>query len=312
MKAIVYERFGGVGVLQLREMPEPTRAPGHVRVAVHAAAVNPKDVLLRRGKLRWLVRTPLPRIPGYDIAGTVLEDTEDFAAGTEVYGMIQDHRAGACAEVVSLPASELAVKPAALSMQQAASLPLAGLTALQALRDELRLQPGQTVLINGASGGVGTLAVQIGKALGARVIGVCSGRNTDFVTELGADEVIDYTQAHPKEARGLDALFDAYGTLPWPVAKSCLRPKGRYCTAIPKPGALVRGALTRARLHRAALVVVRSRRTDLEELRRLVEAGSLRPIVESTYPLEKTALGHRRVESRRTRGKVVIEISHPR
>ena len=309
MKAVAYDRFGDPGVLAVREVPEPRLASGYARVRVCATALNPKDVLVRKGKLRWLVGGSLPRIPGYDVSGVLMDDVPGFEPAAEVFGMIQDHRGGACAEVVSIKHDQFAPKPASLTMVEAASLPLAGLTALQALRDELRLRPGDTVMINGASGGVGTLAVQLAKALGASVVAVCSGRNAELVGQLGADEVIDYTRSSPRERRGLDAIFDCYGSLPWPLARRCLNSGGRYCTAIPHPAAIGRGVLGRLGLHRAALVVVKSRREDLVELSRLVASGGLRPVVEEVFPLERTEDAHRRIESRRTRGKLVLTVA---
>jgi len=278
-------------------------------VEVRAAARNPEAVLLRKGKRQGRERAPLPRTPGYDLAGTLLDPAPGFSVGDEVFGMIQDHRGGASAEVASLPFGQFAHKPASLTMAEAASLPLAGMTALQALRDDLRAPPGQTVMINGASGGVGTLAVQIAKALGLTVVAVCSGRNADLVTRLGADEVIDYQTSSPAELRGLDAVFDVYGSLPWATARACLKPGGRFCTAIPRPGAALRGVLARAGMHRAALVVVRSRQRDLEELSRMVAAGQLSPVLEATLPLEDAAEAHRMIETRRTRGKIVLEMN---
>jgi len=277
-----------------------------VRVRVHAAALNPKDVLLRKGKMRWLPAGSLPRIPGYDFAGTLLDAAPGLPAGAEVFGMLQRNSGGAYAEILSAPPGELAALPTSLSMAEAASLPLAGQTALQALRDELGVTPGQRVLLNGASGGVGTLAVQIAKALGTRVVAVCSARNGERVTELGADRVIDYTSEDPAAERGLDHVFDIYGNLPWPRAKAMLRPGGRYCTTVPGPGAVARGALRRVGLHRAALVVVRSRRADLEQLSRWITSGQLRPVVDRTMPWTEAYAAHEYLETRRARGKVVL------
>jgi len=306
MKAAFYRRFGPPEVLEVGERPAPAPRPGASRVRVSAAALNPKDVLLRKGKLRWLVRAPLPRIPGYDLAGELMDPAPGLERGTRVYGMIQDHAGGACAEVASLPHDQLAAMPAGLSPQEASALPLAGLTALQALRGELELSPGQHVLINGASGGVGTLAVQIAKAMGAEVTAVCSGRNAELVTRLGADRVLDYTVDDVGAERGLHHVFDVFGSLPWARAKPMLRSGGRFCTAIPRPGALVRGALHRLHLHRAALVVVQSRRRDLDQLTRWVEDGELRPVIDREVSLNDTHEGHAYLETRRARGKVVV------
>ena len=194
MRASTYARFGSVDVLEVRELPEPPSRAGEARVRVHAAALNPKDVLLRRGKMRWLGPARFPRIPGYDFAGVLMDPAGDLAVGTEVFGMVDSNYGGACAEVVRVPVDELAAKPAALSMVEAAALPLVGLTALQGLRDELELRRGDRILLNGASGGVGTVAIQIAALLGGRVTAVCSGRNRDLVTVLGARQVIDYTR----------------------------------------------------------------------------------------------------------------------
>ena len=309
MRAIVYERFGSPEVLQERVLPEPLPKRGRVRVAVKAAALNPKDVLLRKGKLRWLVRSPLPRVPGYDFAGTLMDDAPGYPAGTPVYGMIQDHRGGACAEITSVEFDGFTRMPPQLSMVEAASLPLVGLTALQALRDELGVRSGDQVLLNGASGGVGTVAVQIAKALGARVMAVCSGRNRELVRALGADAVLDYREDDVSASRGLDHIFDIYGTLPYRRAHGMLGPRGRYCTAVPSPAAIARGLLHRVGLHRAGLVVVRSRRADLEQLTRWVEQGKLAPVLDRVLRLEQAADAHTYLETRRARGKVVLEIA---
>lgn len=308
MQAIVYDRFGPPDVLEVREIPSPQPQAGHARIAVRAAALNPKDVLVRKGKLRWLTRAPFPRVPGYDVAGVLLDDAPGMPAGTEVFGMIQAHRGGACAQIACLPFDEFARKPAGLSMVEAASLPLVGLTALQALRDELGVAAGDRVLLNGASGGVGTVAVQITQALGAAGVAVCSARNADLVTGLGAVGVIDYQTQDLGALRGFAHVFDIYGNLAWRAVKAMLVPGGRGCTTVPSPGAILRGGLRRVGLHRAALVVVRSRRADLEQLAAWVDAGALRPVVDRVVPWRDSAEGHRYLETRRARGKVVIEV----
>lgn len=309
MQAIVHERYGPPAVLRLASGPEPERRSGWSRVRVHAAALNPKDVLLRKGKMRWLPAGSLPRVPGYDVAGELLDPAPGLAVGDPVFGMIQSNGGGAYAEVAALRHDWLAPKPEGLSMAEAASLPLAGQTALQALRDELGVRSGQHVLLNGASGGVGTLAVQVAKALGARVSAVCSGRNAALVTDLGADRVLDYTESDPSDERGLDHVFDIYGNLPWEKAEGMLRSGGRYCTTVPRPGSIARGALRRLGLHRAALVVVKSRRADLEQLRAWVEGKALRPVVDRTLPWTDVVEAHEYLETRRARGKVVLDIA---
>ncbi len=308
MRAIIYERFGEPDVLQLADVPEPDRRPGHARVRVMAAALNPKDVLVRKGKMQWLTGRGMPRTPGYDFAGILVDDAGGLPAGTEVFGMVGSHDAGACAEILSVPFDELDAKPASLTMVEAAALPLAALTALQGLRDELDVQPGDRVLLNGASGGVGTLAVQIAVAMGAHVIAVCSARNAGLVTELGAHQVLDYQTDDVQALRDLDAVFDIFGSLPWNDAKPLLTRTGNFCTTIPRKRAVARGILRRASLHRAALVVVKSNRRDLGVLRRWVDEGQLRPVVDRVWRLEDSAEAHAYVQTKRARGKVVLEL----
>lgn len=306
MRALVYDRFGSPEVLDIRDLPEPPARPGRVRVRVEATALNPKDVLLRKGRMRWLPRGLGPFVPGYDLAGVLLDEAPGLAVGTRVFGMIDSHRGGACAEVVSMLPDEIAAIPNRLDFIEASGLGLAGLTALQALRDELEVPGGKHLLINGASGGVGTLAVQIGHAMGVQVTAVCSASNLDRVRELGADTVLDYRVSRAVDQRGLDAVFDVYGNLPWHKASTMLHRSGRYCTTIPRPGAVFRGTLARMGLHRASLVVVRSRRRDLEQLAKWVRRGSLRPVVDRVYSLEQAAEAHAYLETRRARGKVVL------
>ncbi|MEM9194229.1 MAG: NAD(P)-dependent alcohol dehydrogenase [Myxococcota bacterium] len=309
MRAVYYEDFGPPSVLRAGERPDLPLRTGWVRVRVEAAALNPKDILVRKGKMRWLVRGPFPRIPGYDIAGRLIDPVPGLPADTPVFGMIQTHAGGGCAELASLRPDWIAGSPSTLSAQEAAGLPLAGLTALQALRDELGVETGDRLLVNGASGGVGTLAVQVGKALGAEVIGVCSGRNAEIVRELGADRIIDYTAERVEDERDLDHIFDVFGSLPWARARPLLGRQGRYCTAIPRPFAMARGALRRLQVHRAALVVVRSRRRDLEQLARWVDEGKLRPVVDQVVRWTHSERGHARLETKRARGKVIVDFS---
>lgn len=305
MRASIYDQYGPPEVLQVREVPTPDRRAGHVRVAVHAAALNPKDVLIRTGRMRWLAGSRLPRIPGYDVAGELLDPLGPWPIGTPVFGMIQRHSGGGCAEVVSLREDEVARAPKGLSMAEAASLPLAGLTALQALRDRLRVNAGDEVLINGASGGVGTLAVQIARAMGARVRAVSSQRNHAMVRQLGAESAVDYRSADVTGERA-DFVFDVFGNLGGRSLRQMARV--RSCTTVPRLGTIARGVAARAGAGRHSLVVVRSRRADLEQLSDWVEAGAVSAVVDRVVPLERSAEGHAHLQTRRARGKVVVEV----
>ncbi|MCA9559326.1 MAG: NAD(P)-dependent alcohol dehydrogenase [Myxococcales bacterium] len=309
MQALRYASYGPPSVLRIDAVAEPRPGRAQARVEVRAAALNPKDVLERKGKLRWAGARGLPRVPGYDFAGVMLDALGDLPAGARVFGMRNGMGGGACAQVLCADADEVAPCPADLDFAAAASLPLAGQTALQALRDLLKVRPGDAVLINGASGGVGTLAVQIAAALGATVTGVCSTRNLKLIEDLGASTALDYTAGDVLAGPArYDALFDCFGSMPWARAKAALKSGGRFCTALPKPTALIHEALARVDLHRGRLVVVRSRRADLDQLAAWVADGRLRPAVDRILPWTEAAEAHTYVETRRARGKVVLTI----
>jgi NADPH:quinone reductase-like Zn-dependent oxidoreductase len=327
VKAIVYRRYGPAEVLELVERPEPTPARGQVRVRVEAASMNPKDVLVRKGKLKLFTRWNFPRIPGHDVAGVVDAlgpGVSSLAVGDEVFGMIGAWSAGAHAESVVMPERELAPKPASRSMIEAAAVPLAALTALQALRDRLRVEAGARVLLNGASGGVGVFAVQLAKILGAHVTATCSSRNVALVRELGADRVVPYDEVSIRALRGraepgervervesaapFDAVFDIFGSAPYREAASLLAPRGRYATAIPRIDTVARDLATRLAPRKAGLVVVRSDRDDLAQLARWIDAGRLRVVIDRVFPLSEAADAHRYIETKRARGKVVLAV----
>src|SRR2546430_3782177 len=253
MKAIVYHEFGSPDVLRLEEVDKPVPNDNQLLIKVRAVSVNPLDWHFMEGT-PYLGRLPAfgllkPRVErlGVDYAGTVEavgKNIKEFKPGDEVYG----NKFGAFAEYIVATDKALTLKPASLSFEQAASLPVAALTALQALRDSGKLQPGQKVLINGASGGVGTFAVQIAKAFGAEVTGVCSGRNLDLVRSLGADHVIDYTKEDfTKRGERYDLILDNVGTQPLSGFRRVLQPKG-ICVMIggggPNDGGLI-GPLAR-------------------------------------------------------------------
>lgn len=312
LKASIYSQYGGVEVLSTADVARPIPRRGEVLVRVYAAALNPKDILVRKGKFAALSGRHFPKIPGYDFAGVVAEvgpGVEDVSLGDEVFGMINAIRAGACAGFVAVPSDELAPKPPSLTMAEAAALPLVCLTALQAIRDLMKLEPGQRILINGASGGVGIHAVQIARLLGGVVTGVCSFRNTERVQEAGAAEVIDYTTQDPLALREpFDCFFDVFGNLPYAKASHLVkRPRG-YVSVIPRSSTFANEAMARLGLPRPRLVVVWSRRDDLIQLTKWVEAGTLRPIIDRTYALEEMAEAHAYIETKRAQGKVVIEV----
>ncbi len=313
MKASYYNRFGSCEVLAYGDIAKPRPKVGEVLVKVHAAALNPKDVLVRKGKFKLMSGTQFPRVSGYDFAGVVEAlggNCDGMAVGTRVFGMLNRWSGGSCAEYLSAPLDELTELPDALDMQRGAALPLVGLTALQALRDSLQLRAGEAVLINGASGGVGTVALQIAAAMGATTTAVCSRRNEALVRSLGAGEVIAYDETDPlAQPARFDAFFDVFGNAPYSRAKRVLRAAGRFVTTVPRAASVGRELLARAGLSRARLVVVQSRRSDLEQLSRWAVEGKLRAVIDRVLPLEDAAEGHLHLESKRARGKVVLAIA---
>jgi NADPH:quinone reductase-like Zn-dependent oxidoreductase len=310
MRAVSQQTFGDPNVLHTVEVPEPTPLPSEVLVRVHAASVNPVDAMVRSGMFPLLGEPPF--ILGWDVSGVVEEvvpGVTRFAVGDEVYGMPFFPRAGnAYAEYVAVPSRQLAGKPAALDHEHAAALPLAGLTAWQALVDTADVQPGQRVLIHAGGGGVGHLAVQIAKARGAHVVATASGPKRDFVLGLGADEVIDYRAVDITEAiQGMDVVLDTVGGPVGRQSIDVLRPGGLLVTIVDRTDTALRGAAIEAG-RRFAGVTVEPDHVGLEALAALVDAGRLRPYVEHAIALEDAAKAHELIESGRTQGKIVLTV----
>ena len=321
MQAIVYRRYGSPDVLRLEEVPRPTVRDGDVLVRVRAASVNPLDWHLLRGQ-PYIVRptsgwrTPKRNIPGVDVAGVVEavgRDVTLLEPGDEVFG----EKSRACAEYVCGPERLFVRKPANLTLEQAAAVPVGGATALQALRDKGHVQPGQTVLVNGASGGVGTFTVQLAKAFGAEVTGVCSTRNVELVRSLGADHVIDYTRDDfTRGGRRYDLVVDNAGNRSLLSMRRALAPagtlvlvgasEGRWIAPIARM--LAARQLSRFGSRKMVGMLTDMTREDLELLKEHIETGTVRPVIDRTYPLRETADAIRYLETMRARGKVVISI----
>jgi NADPH:quinone reductase-like Zn-dependent oxidoreductase len=325
MKAIVYEKYGPPEVLQLKEVAKPTPKDNEVLVKVHAASVNFADWAFVRGK-PFLVRLmgagllkPKNTILGADIAGRVEavgRNVKQFQPGDEVFGDISACGFGGFAEYVSVPEHALALKPANLSFEEAAAVPMAGVVALQGLRDQGQIQPGQKVLIVGASGGNGTFAVQIAKSFGAEVTGVCSTRNLDLVRSIGADQVIDYTREDfTQSGQRYDLILATGGYRSIFDYRRALSPEGTYV--------MVGGAM--AQVYEAMLLgpfisMTGSRRMvnlaampdqeDLVFMKELLEAGKVVPVIGRRYPLSEVAEAVRRYGERHATGKIVITVGH--
>jgi len=323
MRAIVHRQYGTPDVLALEEIERPVPGDDEVLVRVHAAAASIGDHHVVTGK-PYVIRLsphggvlrPRSRVPGMALSGRVEAvgaKVTTLRAGDEVYG---DAPAGAFAEYASVPAERLALKPVNLSFEEAAATSWA-VTPLQALRDQGDLQAGQKVLINGASGGVGSWAIQIAKALGAEVTAVCSGRNTEMVRALGADAVIDYTKEDfVSGGSRFDLVFDAVGNRALSDFRKVLIPTGAYVSCTGGKSSLrwlfrlakasLTSLFTRQKLK---MFVVSPRREDLLSLKELVEAGKAKPFIERRYALSEVADALRHVGGGHTRGQVVIRIA---
>jgi NADPH:quinone reductase-like Zn-dependent oxidoreductase len=320
MKAIQYTRYGSPDVLQLTEVEKPAPKESGVLVKVHAASANPLDWHRMRGapfpaRLGEGLRKPKnPRL-GADLAGRVEavgSSVTQFQPGDEVFGVCT----GAFAEYVSARENFLALKPANLSFEQAAAVPVAAFTALQGLRDTGHIQSGQKVLVNGASGGVGTFAVQLAKSFGAEVTGVCSTRNLDLVRSIGADHVIDYTQEDfTRNGQSYDLIYDAVGNRSVAAYRRALKPQGTCViagfTTLPRlfEHVVVGTLVSKTGNRKIGLMgVSKPNQKDLLVMKELLEAGKVVPVIDRRYPLSETADAIRYLEAGHARGKVIITV----
>jgi NADPH:quinone reductase-like Zn-dependent oxidoreductase len=306
MKAVLIRKYGGPEVLELAAVPPPLAAPGEVVIRVRASSVNPVDWLIRDGDAKAFVRLKLPAILGCDLAGEIAEvgpGVTRFSAGDPVFAMMP-HDWGAHAELVALREDLVVHRPASLSDAQAAALPTTTLTALQALRGRARLRPGQRVLVNGASGGVGIAAVQIAKAMGASVTAVCGAASFELVKGLGADALIDYQTANFLDGgERYDVVFDCVANQPLARVK---RITNTYVTTKPNLSTVLRQVLNPIARLKVHALVTRGNGADLEHVKGLVESGKLRPIIDRTYPLSDIAEAHRYSKAGRAKGKIVL------
>ncbi len=331
MKAIVLTRYGGNEGLELREVRDPEPGPDDVLIDVHAASVNPIDWKTRAGQVKALLPSKLPVILGSDASGVVAavgERVRGLAVGDEVYTRPDKLRIGTYAEQIAVRAGEVAAKPSRLTHQEAAALPLVALTAWQGLVGRCGLEEGQKVLVHAGSGGVGTAAIQIAKALGAEVATTVGERNLDLVRELGADQAIDYkSRRFEDELSDLDVVFDTLGGASIKRSMPLLRPGGHLVTILGMPDAAtfreygkpllaIFGYLANfgwrllARRHGVHFhyLLMRSSGEQLAKITELVDAGRLRPVIDKVFPLEQVADAFRYSEEGHATGKIVIAV----
>lgn len=315
MKAIIIREFGGPEKFELAEMPKPTPGPGQVLVKVKAASVNPVDYKIRLYPSNW-ARVPVPAILGYDAAGTVesvgpgvthLKPGDDVFYCARIFG-----RQGTYAEYHVEDAEIVALKPANLSFEEAASLPLAAMTAYDHIVTFFQTKPGDTVLVHAGAGGVGAFAVQLAKAAGARVLATGRQENEALIRSLGADEVIDYRSVKFEDevnrltgGRGVDAAFDTVGGDTVVRSIACVRPYGKLSTVVS-----IDGNLAAMQMRNQSLYFGFMERTEakIQALRTLAERGQVKPVIDSTFPLAQVADAHRKIEAGGMKGKIVIAI----
>ena len=319
MKAIVYDNYGSPDVLELRDIEKPTPKEDEVLIKVHAASVNAMDFRFLTGtpylaRLMAGLLKPKNKVLGLDVAGQVEAvgaNFKQFQPGDEVFALSMN--LGSFAEYICVPESQIimVLKPASLSFEEAAAVPFSALSAQTCLRDLGHLQPGQKVLINGASGAVGTFAVQIAKSFGADVTGVCSTRNLDMVSSIGADHVIDYTQEDFTQSEGrYDLIFDVVRKLSFSDCKRVLTSQGTYVTTAFSPSLLFQQLFISMTGSQKMVPMVPKKLVtrDLQDLKELLEAGKVTPVIDKRFPLNEVPEALRYYGEGHTQGKIIITI----
>lgn len=332
MKAFVVDKYKKKGALRLAEMPEPELRENDVLVRIHATGVNLLDSKIRDGEFKLILPFRMPFILGHDVAGTVIRvgsKVQRFKPGNEVYARPRDGRVGTFAELIAMNEADVALKPTNLSMEQAASIPLVGLTAWQALVEVGKVKPGQKVFIHAGSGGVGTFAIQLAKHLGAAVATTTSAKNAELVKSLGADLVIDYkTQDFEKNLSGYDLVLNSQDAKTLEKSLRVLRPGGLLVSISGPPDPqfakdlglnpmlkLVMRLLSRRARKKAkslgvrySFLFMRAQGQQLSEITSLIESGVIRPVVDKVFPFESTGDALAYVETGRAKGKVVVKV----
>jgi len=315
MRAVQYDRYGPPEVLSVHDVPTPQPEPGEVLVEVHAASVNGAETSFRAGRMRGIARGGFPRRTGGDFSGRVASvgaGVSTWRSGDAVWGLMPHFAFGAIADYVAVPEQKLAGAPENLSPVEAASLPSSGTTALTALTDKTHLAAGEHLLVRGAAGGVGSLTVQLGKALGAEVTALAGARNLDWVRELGADTALDYRTTRPEDLGRFDVIVDVVGT-DLGAYQALLTPRGRMVALAFDPdrvvGSLLGTALRAAVRPRQVKIFSNDPSAErIAELTRAVETGMIRPVVDTAFPMADIAEAHRRLEAGGVRGKYVIDM----
>ncbi len=313
MKAAVIYQYGTPDVFRIEEIPAPSVKNHEVLIKVQAASVNPIDWKQRHGWHRFFLKAHFPVVLGYDISGIVEScgsNVKKFIKGDEVYARLNRRFGGAYAEFAATAENTLAVKPAGLSWEEAAAVPLAAVTALQGLRDKCRLKKEEDILIIGAAGGVGHFATQIAGYMGGRVTAVCSGRHQKMMEELKPYRFIDYTKSDYKLLSDkYDVIFDAAGIENFRKCFKLLKPGGRYLTTLPRPNIIIHKIISLfTSSKRAMTMLMKSRSKDLEQISKMITENHFKIYIDSVFPLARIGDAHRRAEEYTTQGKIIIKI----
>ncbi len=313
MKKVIYENYGDADVLKVTDFEINEPLDGEVLIKVMAAGINPVDYKIRSGALKFIYRAKLPRTPGGEISGIVQKNGSKqsaFKPGDKVYAMLPIS-VGGYSEFVNVREDLLSLMPGNISFNEAAVIPLAGLTALQALRDKGNINPGMKVLINGGSGGVGMFAIQIAKAFDTEVTTVCSGKNISFVKSFGADHVIDYEKDDfARSENKYDIVLDAVAKSSFGKCKKILANKSVFITTIPSPPVMLRQIINPMVNKKVFGILTKPLSKDLDFLTDLITQGKVKAGIEKVYSMEEAAKAHKHIETGRVKGKLVIEMDH--
>jgi len=313
MKAALIEQYGGPEVIKIAEIDRPVPGPGELLIKVFATSVNPVDWKIRKGNLKMIISKKFPKILGIEFAGTVEEVGENvtgFIKGQRVFAG-SGYEGGGYAEYAVAQAGRTILIPDNVSFEEASTMAVAGMTALQGLRNKGRIKPGMDVIVNGASGGVGTYAIQIAKVLGAKVTAVCSAKNFDLVKSLGADVIIDYKETDfTKLPKKYNIIFDAVGYRTFWQTRNVLKKKGIYVNISPSIPLYITSLITRLNPGKKSKgFMLHPDMSDLREVMQMISDKKIRVIIDKVFPLEKLAEAHLYSETERAKGKIVISVN---
>ncbi|KTD19069.1 Quinone oxidoreductase (NADPH:quinone reductase) [Legionella lansingensis] len=314
MKAAIIEKYGDCNQLTIKEIPDPAPRNNEVLVRIKACSINPIDWKIRSGALRYIYPIKLPAILGFDFSGVVEavgKDVKTLQVGDEVYSCSSKKEGQAYAQLIAVSEASLSVKPKNMDFKQAASVPLAAMTALQALRDKGAVKPNYRVLILGASGGVGMFSVQIAKLLGARVTAVCSTANVAVVQLWGADKVIDYKKNSPFiSEEKYDVIFDCVSAYSYSQAKKYLTKHGIYIATLPSLSLIFNSIINKLTRKKARIILLRKNKNDLDTITQFIEGNKLKTHIDSEFNLQDIGLAHQRSETHRAVGKIIINVEN--